>query len=77
MLGNLSEWTYSGYGKYPISKNPLLDPQGAVSEVKVVRGGSWVESPLTMRISNRTKMQQSEKRSTIGFRVAAEVLPRR
>ncbi|MEM6910007.1 MAG: SUMF1/EgtB/PvdO family nonheme iron enzyme [Verrucomicrobiota bacterium] len=74
MLGNVAEWTSSGYQKTSPA-GPLQDPLGADSDHKVVRGGDWVASFDWIRPAARSSRLQSEPKATIGFRVASDPRP--
>jgi len=72
MLGNVAEWTLSGYGDYPESEEALIDPRGTDALRKVVRGGSWMEAIPSIRFAHRSHQEGNTKRATLGFRVVAE-----
>ncbi|MDF1701022.1 MAG: formylglycine-generating enzyme family protein [Planctomycetota bacterium] len=69
-LGNVSEWTASGYGPYPTA--PCTDPDGIEAERKVVRGADWVSSHDFCRATSRTSQDAAKAKSTIGLRVVRE-----
>ena len=53
MHGNLRQWCQDWYGDYP--QKEVLDPQGPEKgEGRVVRGGSWLDSPEECRSARRT-----------------------
>ena len=56
-------------GLQAVVADPLLE---AESEFRVVRGGSWGEDALLARCATRSKVQQDQKLSTIGFRVVRQ-----
>ncbi len=58
MLGNVSEWTLSDYGKC-----------GAGYDRKVVRGGSWADRPKKVRASWRWGYYPYQPVFDVGFRV--------
>jgi len=60
MLGNVSEWTDSTYGK----KNDEV--------VKTVRGGSWRDRPRWSRAGVRRGYKSWQKVYNVGFRVVCE-----
>ncbi|MCP5536872.1 MAG: SUMF1/EgtB/PvdO family nonheme iron enzyme [Akkermansiaceae bacterium] len=70
VLGNVEEWTSSGIGKYP--QGPVIDPQGFVSDNKVVRGSGWISSYDWIRPAARMNQPADKEKSTIGMRVVYE-----
>jgi formylglycine-generating enzyme required for sulfatase activity len=79
--GNVAEWTkdwYSDltyadlYRSYSSSGSPPLDPQGPSKDTgatqKVLRGGSFVNWPWELRVTNRTAIEPSDRADWIGFR---------
>jgi hypothetical protein len=60
MLGNVSEWTDSVYGK------------GNDAVIKTVRGGSWRDRPRWSRAGIRRAYQPWQKVHNVGFRVVCE-----
>jgi formylglycine-generating enzyme required for sulfatase activity len=62
MVGNVWEWTSSS-------------PDAAMSadpSFKIVKGGSWLDGPNELRISNRKAVDPAEPASDIGFRLVRE-----
>ena len=50
MAGNVWEWVGGWYDEDYYKNSPDADPQGPASgEVRVVRGGSWVNLPRVLR----------------------------
>jgi formylglycine-generating enzyme required for sulfatase activity len=66
MHGNIAEWTRSCYLPYPLG-NP-----NASSELKVVRGGSYIERPKFSTASARKAYHPWQKVFNVGFRVIIE-----
>jgi hypothetical protein len=62
MSGNLWEWTADCW-----------DGQGGAcpSGLRVVKGGSWADGPLSLSIANRAPARESVPHPRIGFRVVA------
>lgn len=71
MIGNLMEWCEDFYGTYPDGN--VTDPTGAASSsYRVVRGGSWVNSPVGVRAADRSRGTPAFAYDVLGFRL---VLP--
>ena len=75
MLGNVSEWVEDCYvNNYSDAKDG-----SAVTTLdcahRVVRGGSWYESPRVARAANRIGLPPSFRNNVIGFRLARTVAP--
>lgn len=72
MSGGVWEWCYDWYAPnaYAISKrtNPLGPSTG---EVKVLRGGSWFNSPTGLRVALRNFLYPLALDETTGFRCAS------
>lgn len=62
MVGNVWQWTSTSP-----DANMSADPS-----YKIVKGGSWMDGPNELRISNRRAVDPSEGASDIGFRVVRE-----
>ena len=71
MAGNAAEWVSDWYERdyYQKSsdKNPTGPPQG---EKRVLRGGSWADLPLALRVTARISAEPEFEDRTIGFRCA-------
>ncbi|MDK2743651.1 MAG: SUMF1/EgtB/PvdO family nonheme iron enzyme [Nitrospira sp.] len=74
MAGNAAEWVGDWYDReyYPRSpeKNPTGPPTG---EKRVLRGGSWADLPIALRVTARFSAEPDFEDRTIGFRCAADV----
>ena len=68
MLGNVYEWCEDWYGSYESS---LTVPMA--EEYKVVRGGSWYNKPLGVRVSFRGGDGPADRTNLFGFRCAGEL----
>jgi serine/threonine-protein kinase len=76
MVGNVREWVADhydlrGYWRYP-AVNPLGPESGAQ---KVIRGGSWIDTPKNTRASARSSLAPWARDNSVGFRCAASSLP--
>lgn len=68
-LGNLWEWCQDWFGPY--ETGPATDPQGAVAgEGRVIRGGSWADAAVDLRVANRNQGTPVDKVIILGFRIA-------
>lgn len=67
MSGNVWEWCYDYYGVYIDSA--LVDPKGpADGNYRVRRGGSYRDSKIYLRSTQRGSGKMSEKSERVGFR---------
>ncbi|WP_146066926.1 formylglycine-generating enzyme family protein, partial [Candidatus Venteria ishoeyi] len=69
-VGNVWEWTCSDYeNKYKgQEKTCLLDKKS--NENRVLRGGSWLDSPSRVRSATRYDRRPTLRSVNVGFRVA-------
>ena len=72
LAGNVAEWVADLYDPtYYRTSNELVDPPGAGSgRERVVRGGSYADSPYTARVSARRAKLPTDIDATLGFRCA-------
>ena len=82
MADNVSEWTitsyYEGAENFQNRFNPDIqwgtpDSQSASKRRKVVRGGSWKDSPVLKTTSNRSYEDMAAAHSFLGFRVVVNL----
>jgi formylglycine-generating enzyme required for sulfatase activity len=68
MAGNLFEWVFDWFGKYPNTeqKDPKGPPEG---EYRTMRGGSWISGANALRVSSRIDEEPS-RCGFVGIRLA-------
>ncbi|MFK7948436.1 MAG: SUMF1/EgtB/PvdO family nonheme iron enzyme [Saprospiraceae bacterium] len=70
MSGNVKEWCSDWYDANYYAISHENNPQGAsTGNVKVVKGGSWIDKKENCRVSNRDYAIPDFRNSTIGFRI--------
>ena len=68
LMGNVWEWTSSGYAPYPYNTDDGREDAG-VEQARVLRGGSWFNDPDIVRSSARFYDLPGYRSINIGFRV--------
>lgn len=69
MSGNVWEWCQDWFAEY--SEITKTDPVGPTNGMlKIVRGGSWLSSGRSCRVSNRHYSSPTDKDNNIGLRLA-------
>ena len=74
MIGNVSEWCLNPSYSYEHSNDGFIEnPVGnGLSEMRVVRGGSWSSPPIWARTAVRELKKPNTASDLIGFRVVLE-----
>ena len=73
MAGNASEWVNDWYDRFYYEEGPKNNPKGpAEGEFKVLRGGSWEDQPVNLRVTARSKGEVDYQDLTTGFRCAKD-----
>ncbi|TLY38697.1 MAG: formylglycine-generating enzyme family protein [Nitrospirae bacterium] len=73
MAGNVAEWVADTYDDKYYAKAPYRDPKGPEEgQNRVIRGGSWRESPNGARVTKRFQAKMWRTDATIGFRCAKD-----
>ena len=74
MTGNVAEWVADSYDPKSYQNTTFRDPSGPeTSEFKVIRGGTWRDSKLNVRITKRFSAKMWRSDATMGFRCALDV----
>ncbi len=80
MLGNVWEWCEDHYGKetYRVNqaadrpRNPLYQEKEDGFDYRVIRGGSWLSEPNSIRCAKRSPSPPASRFNVLGFRVVME-----
>ena len=67
MSGNVEEWCWDYYGDYSLSEGSLSGPENG--NLRVKRGGSWLDDDVQCTVTFRSKSAPNGKGSNLGFRI--------
>jgi formylglycine-generating enzyme required for sulfatase activity len=74
MLGNVWEWVNDRFDQNYYQNSPSQDPMGPASgQYRVLRGGSWLVYPISVRVSERDFSNPAADGYDFGFRCGGEV----
>lgn len=74
MHGNVGEWVWDYYGKYPAEEQ--TDPTGPASgTLRVYRGGGWNDFAKNMRSAYRATLEQNKASFNLGIRLVRNAAP--
>ena len=77
MSGNVFEWVqdcvHENYNEAPTDGSAWLEANGGNCQGRILRGGSWEDGPMDLRVSKRTRVVVSLKFDNIGFRLAQDM----
>jgi len=75
MLGNVYEWVNDWRDEKYYQSSPSQDPAGSTSgQQRVLRGGSWLNLPMVVRVSYRGENYPGSRIDRNGFRCGGEVV---
>lgn len=71
VTGNVWEWVCTHYQKNYDGTEKLCQDKHHANQ-RVIRGGSWLDSPKNVRLATRLKHQIGMRNTTLGFRLARD-----
>lgn len=73
MAGNAAEWVADWHDREYYLKSPDKNPLGPpAGEKRVLRGGSWADLPIALRVTARVSAEPDFEDRAIRFRCAAD-----
>jgi len=78
MVGNVLEWTkdcvHKNYNDAPADGSAWLQANGGDCTNRILRGGSWDDTPAVLRSANRGRGASGTRNGDIGFRLGRTLL---
>ena len=75
--GNVFEWledcVHDSYQGAPTDGSAWLESDSGNCDIRVIRGGSWGNGPVGLRVSNRDRGHRDNRNNDIGFRLAQDI----
>lgn len=75
MSGNVREWTSTIFASYPYDANDGRENNSDTGSQRVVRGGSWIVDPVSLRTADRVGADPIVEDWNIGFRCVSDSPP--
>src|SRR4030095_6648941 len=75
MAGNVAEWCQDSHQKYSSTITDEFPVEEGGDSSRILRGGSWLDSPFLCRSAARASIGPSWRRDFVGFRVAMPTNP--
>lgn len=72
MLGNVWEWVEDEYVDRRLDVN-MVTPRATRRQLRCLRGGSWMDPPLSLRSATRSWADPAARDRIVGWRVAREM----
>jgi len=75
--GNVWKWAqdcwHENYQNAPLDGSAWLQSHGGDCDRRVVRGGSWLDGPQSLRSADRDRISSDAAIGGLGFRVARDL----
>ena len=71
--GNVWEWVQDCYGRYAKAPTYGTAARGSSCMIRVIRGGSWLSPPASLRSAYRSSWPLTKRSNFLGFRLAQDI----